>query len=179
MKEHVKPVIKTAFVLTIIAASGALLIAGANMLTSPIIARNEAKKEADALQKVFGDDAIFAEPKNIENSANLFRFYDASYSGGEGRVYKASGRNGYGEIDMLIGLKNDCSLYNFFVLNNGQSYGTTLQENYLTPIRLADDKDTAYNNVSCGATFGAKLVKQLIDASKEHYRVDLGVQHGK
>ena len=178
MKEHVKPVLKTASVLTIIASCGALLIAGANMLTKPIIERNNAIKEANGLQQVFGQDAIFGEPKNIENAANLSKFYPVEYSGGEGRVYKASGRNGYGEIDMLIGLKSDYSLYNFYVLYNGQSYAGTLQENYLVPLANASDKDAAYNNVSCGATFGAKLVKKLVDASKEHYKATAEVQHG-
>lgn len=178
MKEHVKPVLKTALVLTIIASCGALLIAGANMLTKPIIERNDAAKEQAGMQMVFGNNATFGEPQKIENNADLSRFYPVSYDEGEGRLYKASGRNGYGEIDMLIGLKSDYSLYNFYVLYNGQSYAGTLQENYLVPLSNASDKDAAYNNVSCGATFGAKLVKKLVDASKEHYKATAEVQHG-
>ena len=176
MKEHVKTVLKTSLVLTIIASCGALLIAGTNLLTSPIIEKNEVQKEVNGLSSVFGKDAIFAEPVEIEDDNYLSKYYDATVGTIEGRVYKASGKNSYGEIDLLVGLVDDLSLYNICVLNNGQSFGTVLQENYIDPIASAEDKEAALQNVTCGATFGAKLVKTLVEASMHHYEQDLEAQ---
>ena len=179
MNKHVKPVLLTALTLTIIASVGATLLAATNLLTAPIIASNAARKEQAGLAKIFGESAIFAEPHEIKGNKLLSRYYDAAYDGGEGRVYCASGNNAYGSFSMLVGLTDEYELYNICVLENGQSYGQMLQDNYLNPLMNADDKVAALGNVHCGATFGAELVKGLVNASISHYKTSMEVSYGE
>ena len=171
MKIDSKFVFKTALTLTIIASTGALLISSVNLLTAPIIAQNASAKEQRGLAEVFGDSMQYdpEEKVELENEHYLLSYYPITNIGGEGRVYKTKGTNAYGEISLLVGLTATYSLYNIYVLSNEQSFGTMLEENYISPLEEAGDKDDALDKVSCGATYGAKLIRDMVNEAKAHY----------
>ena len=147
-----------------------LAIAGGNLLTRERIARNKAEKETAGLKKTFRGDAYqFSEAVTL-NEGRLSKYWTVTEYGLEaGRVYSASGTNAYGDIALLIGLDVEATLYGVVVFTNTESYGQTLEENYLEPLIDAEDKESAKDAVVCGATYGAKLCRDLINEAKAHY----------
>ena len=73
-------------------------------------------------------------------------------------------------MSLLVGIYSDFSLGNIYVLENTESYATTLQDGYLTPYIQAEDKEAVIDNVRCGATYGAKLCRDLILTARNHYK---------
>lgn len=149
-----------------------LLIAGGDLLTKDTIAKNKIEKESKGLRKIFGEEATYGEAVAVtdETRPTLQKYWTVQLGGTElGRVYSASGKNAYGDVSLLIGIYADYSLGTIYVLENTESYGTTLQENYLDVYDASDNKEEAVEQVSCGATYGAKLCREMILASKSHY----------
>ena len=148
-----------------------LAIAGGDLLTRETIAANLVAKENAGLKKAFAyDGAEFSEPTAVTNNDRINKYWTVRLASEEiGRVYSVSGTNAYGNVSLLVGLEIDTSLYGVVVLENTESYGQVLDENYLEPLIGADDKDSAVNNVTCGATYGAKLCRDLINEAKNHY----------
>ena len=151
----------------------AALIVGSDFLTRDTIATNSAAKESAALRRVFGEAVTYEDPVLVEDRdySYLQKYWTVTLDGTEvGRVYRGFGRNGYGDVSLLYGVALDFSLYNVVTLSNTESYGTTLKENYLDPLSSASDKDAAVDEVKCGATYGAKLCRDIIREGQRHYR---------
>lgn len=149
-----------------------LAIAGGNMLTRDRIAANKIAKENAGLTKAFAlEGAAFSQANEIEGNGHLKKYWTVSLEEEEiGRVYSASGSNAYGDVSLLIALDHQYALYGVVVLENTESYGQTLEEKYLEPLASAEDKESAVDAVNCGATYGAKLCRDMINEAKVHYR---------
>ncbi|MBE6135512.1 MAG: hypothetical protein E7179_05900 [Erysipelotrichaceae bacterium] len=161
---------KTGIFLACIAGAAALILSGVNVVTSKKIEENRVQKEAKGLRRVFGE-AAYGEAIPVENNKNISKYWNVNLGEGkEGRVYSVSGTNSYGSVSLLVGIYGDYSLGNIFVLENTESYATTLQDGYLTPYIQAEDKETVIDNVRCGATYGAKLCRDLILTARSHYK---------
>ena len=170
-RSDVPNILKTVLTLTIIASTSALLIAGADLLTRDRIARNTLEKEMSILHEYFGEPEYEGKSFDIEGYDYLSKYYVVRLDNDElSYVYRADGKNGFGEISLLAGIKANAVIYSIRVIENGQSYGSTLEDNYLKPLYESDDKENALNNVECCATNGAKLVRKLVLAAKEHYQ---------
>ena len=81
-----------------------------------------------------------------------------------GYAFRTTGSNMYGKISLLLGFEG--TSYGFiglYVIVNEQTYASTLEEKYLEPVNAGGDID----KVSCGATYGAKLVRDMINEAKE------------
>ncbi|MCR5078844.1 MAG: hypothetical protein K6B65_02860 [Bacilli bacterium] len=170
MKIEWKKSFKIAAILCAIAGVSAVLVSLANVVTEPIIATNKATKEKNGLQKVFGSDATYGEKKELSDTKYLLAYYPVTSSLGESRVYSTSGNNAYGTVSLLVGITSGYSLYNLVVMENTESYATTLNENYIVTLINSDKKDEALNEVKCGATYGAKLIRDMVNAAKDHYK---------
>ena len=146
-----------------------LSIAGVDLLTKDVIAKNKLQKEAAGLKKVFPEGE--AGEAVALNDGYLEKYWTVTSSGQEvGRVYGTFGKNAYGNVALLVGIYADFSLGNVVTLENTESYGATLEEGYLEPYAAAADKEKAVEAVSCGATYGAKLCRDMILAAKNHYQ---------
>lgn len=147
----------------------ALSIAGADIITKDIIAKNKIEKENAGLKKVFASGE-YGEAKTL-GEGYLQKYWTVTSSNEElGRVYSASGKNAYGNVSLLVGIYADFSLGNIVVLENTESYGQTLEDGYLEPYQNATDKEAVVDQVNCGATYGAKLCRDMIRAAQEHYK---------
>ena len=146
----------------------AAVIAGVDLATRQTIAQNRIDKENKGLAKIFGPGE-FGEAIVLEESEFplLKKYWTVE---GIGRIYSASGKNSYGDVSLLVGVYEDYSLGNIAVLENTESYGATLEEGYLEPYADAEDKEKAVEDVSCGATYGAKLCREMIRQSQAHYK---------
>ena len=82
-----------------------------------------------------------------------------------GYVYTVSGSNAYGVIELLVGINVDGELESVQFLTNGQSFNvqteTHVNGSYTSGLTSSDVNNI---DVNCGATYAAKLVKELVKA---------------
>ena len=182
---------KISAVLAAISLVCALIIAGMNLLTAPVISKNQAETELKTIQKIFAD---YDEEKSqvvAGSDEKINKKIIATDKNGKllGYIYNVSGKNAYGTITLMVAIKDD-NLYQVEFVTNEQSFASTvdghLSSNYpsskKSTIELgfySDSNSQAVGeltedevddvNVKCGATYGAKLIKELIQVAFEDY----------
>ena len=162
-----KHYILTSITLGAIAASSALLIGASNMLTKDKIAQNEQNKIHSGIASIFGDSAEILKENNIENDSYKYVNYFYQISNGEkevGFAYRTTGSNMYGKISLLIGYNLENEFVSLSIITNEQTYASTLKDNY---IDLLNKGERELDDVSCGATYGAKLVRDMVKEAKQ------------
>ena len=167
MANNAKKYIITAVTLGVIAAASAGLIGLTNMFTAKQIAINEQKKFDAGITAIFGENAsVNKEFKNGGNDKYVQEWYWVDMGEGidDGYVFKTTGSNMYGKISLLVGFDYSKIFVGTFIITNEQTYASTLVDNYLVPI---NDGTRDYEDVSCGATYGAKLVRDMINDAQE------------
>ena len=152
--------------LGVIAASSAVLIGLTNLVTKDRIIQNENEKINKGIRQIFGDDAVFSkdpkESKEIKGYDYVKYFYtiiddsDACL----GYALRTTGFNAYGKVSLIVGFNCDnLAFAGTYTIVNEQTYASTLNENYLIPL---NDGERQLDDVSCGATYGAKLVRDMV-----------------
>ena len=161
---NMKKYLITAITLGAIAMCAGALIGATNLITKDRIAENEVKKINAGFAEVFGDGANGNEDQNFEEKN--YTYLKAKYviydnNGAEiGSAYRTLGSNAYGKVSLIIGFTSDNLYKGLSVVTNEQSFATTLEENYLDPLKKGE-RDLA--DVKCGATYGATLVKNMVE----------------
>ena len=160
-----KKYIITSITLGLIAASSGALIGLTNLITKDRIAQNEQNKINAGICEIFGKNATISS----ESEKTGYKYVTYLYNVNEdGLAFKTEGSNTYGKISLLVGFnQNSESEYVFaglYVVNNEQTYASTLTKNYLDPV---NDGSRDLDDVSCGATYGAKLVRDMVNEAKE------------
>ena len=175
---NAKKYILTAITLGLIAASGALLIAGTNMITKDRIAENEQKSINNGIATIYGGNVSVKETNNIDG--NTYEYVTVRYSivddndAPMGYAFRTDGSNNYGKISLIIGFDNACVYKGLSVIANEQSFASTLKKGYLDEIK--DGSKTIDDvSVSCGATYGAKLVRAMVEEAEQAAKDLLGV----
>lgn len=165
-----KSYLKTGLILAAITAICGIMIALLNGVTAPIIEENNYKKEQETLALIF-DGATFENLEIKENDSKINKVYLAKVNDEIlGYVYLVSGKNAYGTIELMIGI-SDGSVCAVEIITNTQSFSKVVNQfvNDLDNLDInnqnIDDLD-----VKCGATYGAKLVKELIKVALDHYQ---------
>ncbi len=178
----------------------AVVLALMNMLTSPIIAKNNDKTKLETIQKIYEDydsekskDYEESEIESLGLDGQVVDVIRVNNSNGElkGYVFTVSGKNAYGTITLMVAISKDTNgnnvVHQVEFLENGQSFASTVDDHvrssYHTSDKNAlvldpyssDDKvkvgdltsDQVKNDVKveCGATYGAKLVRSLVEAA--------------
>lgn len=145
-----------------IAAASALLIAGTNMLTKDKIRENEIKKVHSGIASIFGEKAEVSKESKIDNSK--YEYVEYVYEVKDsGYVFRTTGSNMYGKISLIIGFNYANEFVALSTITNEQTYASTLDKNYLD---LVNQGKRDIDDVSCGATYGAKLVRDMINEAK-------------
>ncbi|MDD7036468.1 MAG: hypothetical protein PUI77_01030, partial [Mollicutes bacterium] len=159
-------ILKVSITLAAIAGISAGLIGVVHAITAPVIANN-AIKQLESQKKIpFGKDVDISDKENDLSQFTLSyvkNSWDATKDGTKvGTLFKTSGTNQYGSVTLLIGVYNNGDLTPRSILENSETYKSTLEDNYINLFNKADDKKAALNNVKCGATFGANLINSRI-----------------
>ena len=190
MNEMVKKLLKVSLVLGCISAVSAGIIGVANAITAPKIKENAKKKELEALPQIYGGSVDDYEEVTYEgadkdgNSTKIgvYDKYKVTYTQkqwkftGEGSakgsyVFKCYGKNGYGDVTMAIGITSKGDLCTIYIIQDTESYKNTLEPNYVDAYNRGCDKETDIENVKCGATFGATMIR---DMAREAQSIVLG-----
>ncbi len=170
MPNNVKKYFLTAVTLGLIAASGALLIAGTNMVTKGTIAENEKKSINNGIVTIFGEgstanDYSLPEGEDYSYITTCYQVKDdkdliAGYA------FRTDGSNNYGKISLIIGYNTGGLYKGLSVVANEQSFASTLKKGYLDIIK-SGEKTVDDVSVSCGATYGAKLVREMVKEAEK------------
>ena len=160
----------TSLTLGLIAASGAGLIGVTNLLTKDKIAENEAIATRNGLASIYGDDCDFSDAIEINDSnySYLICYYKASFNGDFiGNIYKTTGSNDYGKITALIGVNADFTVEKISLIINEQTFATKFVSSWLNPF---NNGERDLDDVSCGATYSAKLVNSMAHQAIEYMK---------
>ena len=183
-----KNYLRISVILGAIALVCAAILAALNMLTSPVIAKNDEKKETETIQAIYSN--YDSEKSTVESldglNDSITKKIIAKDSSDKvlGTLYTVTGKNAYGTITLMVAISTNNTVYQVEFLENGQSFASTVnshvKSNYhsskeeayeLNPYsdgnqvevgELTQD-DVKNVNVKCGATYGATLVKDLVN----------------
>ena len=177
---NVKKYILTAVTLGLIAMASGLLIGATNMITADKIKQNEQAKIDNGIKEVFNaNDKTYI--YHIDNvSTDGYKYIKDCYGvqaeknvpSFQGLAFLTTGSNMYGKISLIIGLGPDLSYKGVSIVTNEQTYASTLVENYVDPL---NDGSRDYLDVKCGATYGATLIKDMIEEAKEAVPAFMGL----
>lgn len=161
-----KHYILTSITLGLIAAASALLIGGSNLLTKERIKQNEQDSIYRGIAYIFSDSAEISSDSEIKNDDYKYveHVYEIKVNETDsGYAFKTTGSNMYGKISLIVGLNLEGEFLKMKVITDEQTYASTLEKKYIDPLNNHDpDVD-----VSCGATYGAKLVRDMINEAKQ------------
>ena len=177
----------------------AVVLALMNMLTSPIIAKNNDKTKLETIQKIYEDydsekskDYEESEIESLGLDGQVVDVIRVNNSHGElkGYVFTVSGKNAYGTITLMVAISKDTNgnnvVHQVEFLENGQSFASTVDDHVRSSYHTSDknalvldpyssDDSVTVGDltsdqvddvvVECGATYGAKLVKQLVEVA--------------
>ena len=162
-----KHYIITAVTLGVIAASSGALIGVTNLVTRNQIALNEKNKIKAGIVDIFGENASISKEESVSDYKYVNYVYEVSGENDQflGYAYRTSGSNMYGKISLLVGFSYETkALKKFTVVVNEQTYASTLVDKYINPL---NDKEINIDDVSCGATYGAKLVREMLNEATQ------------
>lgn len=164
MDSQKKHYIITAITLGCIAAVSGGIIGLTNLLTRDRIAQNEQNKINAGISEIFGENAKKSgDEKYLSGEYKYIEYYYNVNEGDNqvGYAFKTSGSNMYGKIALMVGFYYATETFkSLSVVVNEQTYATTLVDNYITPVNAGERQ---VEDVNCGATYGARLVRDMVD----------------
>ena len=163
--------------------AAALLIGLVNLATYVAIQDNKDRKISDGIGKLYPkwqgygthvftmpDDEHYDPQYDAERYPHIKAINKVECKEGEEMVrryvYNTTGKNAYGQVDLLVAVE-DGEVAKMYVVTNTDSYGPTLEDNYINKYNNGYLTDLA--DVKCGATYGAKLVKEECDDAIAHW----------
>ena len=165
-----KHYIITSVILGSIAAVSGALIGLTNLVTKAKIEQNEKDKIRAGFSEIYGKSSLKYEEKALIGEYQYVQYaYEVKDENDEdiGYAFRTTGSNMYGKISLIAGFDYSSKLFvGTYLITNEQTYASTLVENYVTP--LNNDDNFSIDDVSCGATYGAKLVRDLINAAQSY-----------
>jgi hypothetical protein len=167
-----KKYILTAVTLGVIGAVSAALISLTNLVTRDAIEKNKIDKINKGLAMIYDENSQFSEANLIEGETKYLDSYYVASKNEEkiGYVFQTTGSNMYGKISMLVGIDLTYNVGNVYLVVNEQTYAQTLIDNYVNPL---NDGTRALEDVSCGATYGAKLVRSMAEEAQSWAKENL------
>ena len=187
--ENIKKYIFTAITLGAIAAGGALLIASTNMITRGPIAENEKKAINKGIANVFDgyEHIYYSSDEDVEKDTKTNPYVDHIYFVKDGLVendennqvigyaLRTSGSNQYGKLSLIVGFNTSYAYKGLSVVVNEQSFASTLNKKYIIPVQKGERK---LDEVSCGATYGATTVRDMVANATDMVKKIVGGNSG-
>ena len=172
-----KHYIITSITLGAIAAVAAGVVGLTNLATRDRIKENELKRIQKGIAEIFGDNAEILEEFTISDSQHKYLVYGYKIKNSEDTsdkyAIRTSGYNMYGKVSLLVGVEENSDAFVFkrlTIVVNEQTYASTLEDEYIDVI---NSDTTKIDDVSCGATYGAKLVRDMINETVDYANVVL------
>lgn len=148
--------------LGLIAAASAILITGSNLLTKDKIAQNEIDNITKGINFIFGDNAKIKSESAIDSYKYVDYVYEIQSDVDLGYVFRTTGSNMYGKMTLIVGFDISDNFVSMKTIVNEQTY-TKEVEKFITDV----DNGRSVEDVSCGATYGAKLVRDMVNEAQK------------
>lgn len=182
-----KKYVKVSLILGGITFVCAVLIALMNLLTAKIIDNNEKKLIQNTYTSIY-DNYSYNEVREFNDSTGYIKQKVEAFDkdgNSLGFIYQVYGKNSYGTISLMVGITN-LEVVDVEFLINTESFASTvnshLKENYPSSnekvILISPYEKESFNDIdpltkedisnidtACGATYGATLVKSLVEAA--------------
>ncbi len=113
-------ILRVGFILFAITAVAALILAGVNNITAPVIKEQQEEKMQDAMKKVLSDAEDFSK-KDVELPEDTC--VTEVYESNAGFVVMASPKGYGGEISMAVGIDNDLTVTGISIISQGETAG--------------------------------------------------------
>ncbi len=167
--------LKVGGILCAIAGGSAIILTSLNLVTAPIIEKNNSKKAGAGYLTIFSSYDHKSDKTAIEENTYLDSYeivYDSA-NNELGYVYtsKVTDVHGYGDIQAMVGISgsNDSPILGkVYLIKDTISYKNVFEPKYVEPYN-ADPSDTTLNNVKCGATYASTTLQSMINAARDHY----------
>ena len=162
---NMKKYILTGVVLGSIAAASGGLIALTNLITESKISKNEVEKLNNGIRNIFGEEASIREEKEISGQKYVTYSYKVENDKNDflGYAFKCEGSNSYGKIILIAGFDKNDNFKSLFMIKDEQTYASTLEKKYVSSLNGGGNIE----DVKCGATRGAELVRDMIKDSQD------------
>lgn len=163
--------LKIALVLFVIGALSGVIIYGVNLLTEDTIAQNKIDREISYYKDIFDlDEDITFESFDLDNGIDQeVIIYD---SNGEiiGYIYKATDKNNYGEVTVLVGITVEGVVSKAVISSttNTPTFVQTIKAKYIDNFS-GQDADNISIDDSTGATYTYTSVVDIVEAASEYY----------
>lgn len=172
MNELIKKILKVSLVLGAISSISAGVIGLANAVTAPKIKENAKKKELSSLPQIFGGTSDDYEEVTYDGNS-LTDKYELTYTLKQWKyegnseykgsyIFKSYGKNSYGTVTLLVGITSEVKLYNIYLIEDTESYKSVLEPNYVDAYNNSNNKEESLENVKCGATYGATMIRDMV-----------------
>ena len=148
--------------LGLIAAASAILITGSNLLTKDKIAQNEIDNITKGINFIFGDNVKIKSESGIDSYKYVDYVYEIESDVDLGYVFRTTGSNMYGKMTLIVGFDMLDNFVSMKTIVNEQTY-TKEVEKFITDV----DNGRSVEDVSCGATYGAKLVRDMVNEAQK------------
>lgn len=167
-----KHLIITSVTLGIIAATSGALIGVTNLITNQKIKENEIARINTGIRKIFGESTKVSAESDIQQSpfGGSWQYLNYVYTVSDntdsviGYAFKTSGSNNFGKITMLVGFTVNKVYKSVYMISDEQTFASTLEDEYIAYINQGDYESV---DVHCGATYGATLVRNMIEEAQK------------
>ncbi len=155
-----------AFFLAVVSAIAGVILAYANSVTAPIIAANQAAKEAESFAGIFGDATAEVVEFDAEAYPEIQTILDY---GSEGVGYKVSVQGRNDKIIYIVGVK-DGTIIGYSIVSQGETngIGSLIAESDFIDTVTGSAVDASIDTIS-GATISSSAVIEGISEVAEHY----------
>ena len=169
-------------ILCAIGGVSALALTALNLVTGPIIKRNNDQKQLAGYRAIYANCQAVSDPVAIDNNANLAEYYQAYSDEGKtqliGYIYnsKTIAVKSYGNIHAMVGISSEGDnpvLGKVYLVEDSLSYKNTFETGYVEPYN-ANPSDETLAAVKCGATYGATALNEIITAARDHFTANFG-----
>ncbi|MCI2111697.1 MAG: hypothetical protein LKK13_05110 [Bacilli bacterium] len=175
MSPSARKYLRVGAILCAIGASSAALITCVNVFTAPAIAAHEAEKKEAGLKVVY--EATDHYDADVAVDGEYVSAYNVCYDADNnelGYVFTASGSSGVVKTTkILVGVSGEAVspvLGKVYFIANGATgaYGIKVENNYVDPYN-GDPSEATLDNVTCGATVAATLIRSMVKEAESSY----------
>jgi len=165
--------LKIALVLVVIGALSGIIIYGVNTLTEETIAQNKIDREISYYKDIFGladsDVITFTSidlDSDLDQEVTIFDSNDDVI----GYIYKATDKNNYGEVTVLVGITVDGVISNAVISSttNTPTFVQSIKSKYLNNFSN-QDVDNILIDSKTGATYTYTSVADIVTSASEYY----------
>ena len=165
--------LKVALVLLVIGALSGIIIYGINELTYETIAQNKIDREISYYKELFNLEEnveITFETIALDNGIDQEVIVSDSNDEVIGYIYKATDKNSYGEVTVLVGITIDGVISNAVISSssNTPNFVHLIKSEYIGNFSNQDVDDISID-AKTGASYTYSSVVEIITAASDYY----------